>query len=193
MDFGIDDSDPFGVGALFLGQSMAHKFDCVEPVHGLFCDLLAIETPHLPSIPVGDAVAPVDELLDRIELEPALVELVHALLRLGAGTPPTTAVPERLYRSVLWTAMRHDPAATTPEVLQILRDATPGARPRSDRWPPHEFFAAVMVLVYLGGEAARTELTELLEAARDLGHHDLAPILEWYLDHRHSAPARQRS
>ena len=176
---------------MFLSQSMAHKFNCVEQVERLLGDLLAIETPRLPNLPVDAVLGPIDDLLDRLEREPALIELIRALLQLATTTSPTTAVSERLYRSVLWIMTRYDPEATLPDVLHILRQATPGARASSGRWPGHEFFAAVMVLVYLGGDGPRAELGELLEAARDLGHHDLAPVLEWHLDHRHSASSRQ--
>jgi hypothetical protein len=190
MDFGIDESDPFGVGALFLCQSMAHRFNCADLVEELLTDLLAVDTPQLPDVPAEMALAPVDDLLDRLEQEPALIELVGALLRFGVGNPPTTEVSERLYRAVLWIMLRHDRATAMPEVLQILRDGTPGGRIGATQWPGHEFFAAVTLLLYLGDADGRRELHELLEAARDLDHHDLAPVLEWYLDHHHSAPAR---
>jgi hypothetical protein len=91
---------------------------------------------------------------------------------------------------VLWLMMRHDGARTTPEVVRMLREATPGTGPRRSPWPRHEFFATLLVLVYLGGPEVRDELTELLAAAEELGYHDLAPVLAWYLDHPHSAPAR---
>ncbi len=190
MDYGIDSSDPFGVGALFLGQSMANKFGCHDQVAQLFANLVLIETTQLPNEPIDSVLTPIDQLLDEIEPEPGLLELVDALLRLGAHTPPRTDQAERLYRTAMWMMMRHDPPGTTPEVLQIMRDSTPGARLGASEWPRHEFFAAVLVLVYLGGSEARQELTDLLRAAQDLGYHDLAPVLEWYLDHPHSAPAR---
>lgn len=190
VDFGIDSSDPFGVGALFLGQSMANKFNCHHQVERLFSRLFAIDTPQLPNEPIGSVLIPIDGLLDDIEPEPGLLELVEALLRLGSHTPPRTGQAQRLYRAVLWIMMRHDPVRITPEALQIMRDSTPGARSRATEWPGHEFFAAVLVLVYLGGAEARRELTDLLQAAQDLGYHDLAPVLAWYLDHPHSAPAR---
>ncbi len=190
MDYGIDDSDPFGVGALFLSQSMAHKFDCRDQVETLLRDLLALPVPQLPDTEIQEILAPIDALLDRIEPEPALVELVHALLELGAGTPPRTAVSEQLYRAVMWTMMRHDKKSITPEVLSILRAATPGAPSQAPDWPRQEFFSTVLVLIYLGGPEARQELVELLDAARDLAYHDLAHVLEWYLDHYHRVPAR---
>lgn len=190
VDFGIDDSDPFGVGALFVSQSMAHRFNCEREVSALLAELLALETPQLPCLDASSVLAPIDELLDRIELEPALVDLVHALLRLGVHTPPRTAVSERLFRAVLWVMMRHDPDGVTPEVLELLRASTPGARYQAPDWPRHEFFSTVVLLVYLGDADARRELGELLAAARDLAYHDLAPVLEWYLDHHHTIPTR---
>jgi hypothetical protein len=190
MEFGIDEMDPFGVGALFLGQSMANHFGCEDAVRVLLAELIALDTPQLPTVPVDEAVGPVDDMLDRIEPQPGLVELVEALLFLGVDTPPTTDVSQRLYRAVVWTMMRHDPVRAMPQVLRTLRDSTPGARRHSGDWPPHEFFAAVIVLVYLGGPAARAELEELLAAARELRYDDLAPVLEWYLDHHHAAPSR---
>lgn len=178
------------MGALFISQSMAHRFDCDEEVRGLLGELLALEIPLLPDADVVAVLDPIDALLDRIEAAPALLELVGALLRHGANIPPTTAVSERLYRAVLWTMMRHDPERVTPEALAMLRAATPGARFQARDWPRHEFFSTVVVLVYLGGAEARRELDELLQAARDLDYHDLAPVLEWYLDHRHTVPGR---
>lgn len=190
VDFGIDQSDPFGVGALFLAQSMAHRFDCEDQVRFLLRDLLELVTPRLPNEDSATAMRPIDELLDRVEAEPGSLELIEALLDLGTNTPPRTPVSEQLYRSVMWTAMRNDPAIRTPHLLEIVRAATPGARLQDREWPRHEFFSTVLVLVYLGGQGPRIELTELLEAARDLGYHDLAPVLEWYLDHDHDIPAR---
>ncbi len=189
VDYGIDGSDPFGVGALFLGQSLANRFECHPEVERLFLRLIDIDTPQFPNEPLGEIVTPIDQLLAEIAPVPGMLELVEALFRLGAHTPPRTEQAQRLYRAVLWTVMRHDPAGATPDVLQIMRDATPGARVRAAEWPHHEFFASVLVLVYLGGAEARRELIDLLQAARDLGYHDLAPVLEWYLDHPHSAPA----
>lgn len=190
VNHGIDDSDPFGVAALFLAQSLAHKFDCAAEVDALVAELVSVDTPSSPSESVSTIVAPIDDLLDRIELQTGLIELLEALLRLGVDSPPRSDVAERLYRAVLWTMMRHDPAGTTPRVLAILHDATPGGRVTASSWPPHEFFAAALLLVYLGGLAARDELVDLVEAARDLGYPALAFVLEWYLDHRHSIPAR---
>ena len=188
VDHGLDRSDPFGVGALFVSQSMAHKFNCETEVDALLFDLLAIETPQLPSEPPHEVLGPIDQLLNWIEREPALLELVRALLQLGAETPPRTDRAQRLYRAVLWTMMRHDPETTTPEILKVMRNSTPGARLRARTWPPHEFFASVLLLVYFGGSDARRELTDLVVAAGELGYHALAPILEWYLDHHQSAP-----
>ena len=190
MEFGIDEMDPFGVGALFLGQSMAHHFGCDDAVRALFAELIALEVPQLPSVPAAEAVGPVDEVLDRIEPQPGLLELVEAVLLLGVDTPPTTAVSQRLFRAVAWTLMRHDPGTATPIVLRVLREATPGSRHHSRTWPRHEFFASLLVLVYLGGNEARSELEELLAVARELRYDDLAPVLEWYLDHHHAAPSR---
>ena len=190
MDYGIDDSDPFGVGALFLAQSLAHRFDCEREVAEVLLGLLALEIPLLPDADVARVVEPIDALLDRIESAPALVELVHALLRLGIDTPPRTDVSERLFRSVLWTMLRHDRDGVTPDVLALLRASTPGARFQAPDWPRHEFFSTIVALVYLGGPDARAELDELVAAARDLDYHDLTPVLEWYLDHEHVAPAR---
>lgn len=191
MDLGIESTDPFGAAALFIAQSMAERFDCHAPVQDLLAHLLTLETPQLPNEPIEAVLGPIDHLLDRIEPEPGLVELVEALLLLAVHTPPQAGGrAERLFRSVLWTMMRHAPALAGPQVLQILRDATPGRRPDATVWPSHEFFAAALVLVYLGGADARRELTDLMHAAQDLGYHDLAPVLDWYLDHPHSAPAR---
>lgn len=190
MEYGIDDSDPFGVAALFLSRSMAHRFDCEDEVEQVLSSLLELPVPVLPDLDIDDVVAPIDALLTRLENAPALVELVHELLRLGAHTPPRTDVSEQLYRAVVWTMMRYDPPSVTSEVLEILRTATPGARYQASDWPRHEFFSTVLVLVYLGGPAARAELNELLAAARDLAYHDLAPVLEWYLDHHHAIPQR---
>ena len=190
MEHGLDQSDAYGAGALFVGQSMAHKFNCQADVDAVLSRLLTIETPQLPSEDSGRVLAPIDALLNWIEDEPALFELVRALFGLGVETPPRTETAERLYRAVVWVMMRHDPEATTDAVLAMLREATPGARFRRTSWPPHEFFACLVVLVYLGDPAARAELTELVEAARELGYHDLAPVLEWYLDHHHTVPAR---
>lgn len=190
MDHGIDETDPFGVGALFVSQAMAHRFDCESDVESLLEDLLALDTPKLPDVAATDVVGPIDRLLDRIEEAPVLLELVHALLKLGAETPPRSEVSQQLYRAVMWTMMRHDPERLTPEVLEILRLATPGARFQATDWPRHEFFSTVLVLIYLGGTEARSEMNELLEAAKDLDYHDLAPVLEWYLDHRHAVPSR---
>jgi hypothetical protein len=190
VDFGLDCSDPFGVGALFLAEAMASRFDCQEQVQDLFADLLAIETPRLPNDPIEVVLAPIDNLLDHLEVEPAFLELVAAVLRLGCHSPPRTEQAEQLYRAAMWTMMRHDPAATTPIVLQIMREATPATKPLHPGWPRHEFFSSILVLLYLGGPQARHELMDLLAAARDLGYHDLAPVLDWYLDHSHSAPTR---
>jgi hypothetical protein len=190
VDYGIDDSDPFGVGALFLAQSVAHKFTCEPEVRELLSDLLSLEIPLLPDADVVAVVEPIDAVVDRIEHDPVLVELTHALLRLGTHTPARTAVSERLFRSVLWTMLRHDRDGVTPDVLALLRASTPGARFQAPDWPRHEFFSTVVALVYLGGADARAELDELVVAARDLDYHDLAPVLEWYLDHEHIAPAR---
>ncbi|MEM8924986.1 MAG: hypothetical protein AAGD35_15885 [Actinomycetota bacterium] len=190
MKHGIDDSDMYGVAAMFLAQSLGHKFRCEADVDAFVADLIAIDTPSLPSESIIDVLAPVDDLLDRIESSPGPLEFLEALLQLGANSPPTSPVAERLYRAVLWTLMRHDPEATTPVVLSIVRDATPGGRVRADGWPPHEFFAATLLLVYLGGADARGELNDLLAAARDLDVPDLAYVLDWYLDHRHSVPSR---
>ncbi len=169
---------------------MAHKFNCELEVDSLLATLVEIETPQLPNEAPDEVLAPIDELLNWIENEPALFELVRALLELGAETPARTDVAQRLYRSILWVMMRHDPVATTPHVLVMLGNATPGARYRSKTWPPHEFFACALVLIYLGGQVARGELRELVAAARDIGYHALVPILEWYLDHNHSVPYR---
>lgn len=190
MDFGIDESDPYGVGALFLAQSLAHKYECEAEVAELLDELLELEIPLLPNADVVAIVAPIDALLDRIEGAPMLIELVHALLRLGIHTPPRTDISERLFRSVLWTMLRNDRDGVTPDVLELLRASTPGARFQAPDWPRHEFFSTVVSLVYLGGPGARAELDELLDAARDLDYHDLAPVLEWYLDHEHAAPNR---
>ncbi|MFV0258402.1 MAG: hypothetical protein ACK5PP_08155 [Acidimicrobiales bacterium] len=190
MEFGIDEMDPYGVGALFLGQSMARQFHCGPEVRELFRDLTSLETPQLPTVPVAEALGPVDELLDRLEPSGWMIELVDALFRLGVDTQPVTAVSQRLYRAAQWLMMRHTPGTATAIVLQMLRDATPGARATGDAWPGHDFFASVVVLIYLGGNDARAEMEELLDAARDLRSDDLAPVLEWYLDHRHSAPSR---
>lgn len=190
MDHGLDQSDAYGAGALFLGQSMAHRFNCQPDVDAILARLLAIETPQLPSEDPAQVLAPIDSLLNWIEQEPALFELVRALFALGAETPPRTGEAQRLYRAVVWVMMRQDPAASTGDVLAMLREATPGARFRARSWPPHEFFACLLVLVYLGGGEARRELTELVEAARDLGYHALAPVLEWHLDHHPSVPSR---
>ena len=190
VEHGLDRSDAYAIGALFVGQSMAHKFNCEAEVDTVLDALVEIETPQLPSEDPGQVLAPVDELLNWIEGEPALFELVRALFELGAETPPRTERAQQLYRAALWTVMRHDPAATTPKVLAMLGEATPGARFQSKTWPSHEFFACVLVLIYLGGEAARGELQELVTAARDLDYHALVPVLEWYLDHSHSVPSR---
>lgn len=190
MKHGIDDSDMYGVAALFLAQSMGHKFDCEESVDRLMGELVALSTPSSPAESVVDVLAPIDDLLDRIEGDTGPLELLEALSQLGANSPPRTEVAQRLYRAVLWTLMRHDPAATTPTVIAIVRDATPGGRVAAGSWPPHEFFAAALLLVYLGGTAARHELSDLLAAARDLDVPDLAYVLDWYLDHQHSIPAR---
>ena len=190
MDHGIDESDPFGVGTLFLAQSVAHRFGCEPDVDELLAGLLALEIPLLPDADVVAVVGPIDALLDRIEANPVLVELVHALLRLGTHTPARTAVSERLFRSVLWTMLRHDRDGVTPDVLDLLRASTPGSRFQPSDWPRHEFFSTVVALVYLGGPDARAELDELVAAARELDYHDLTPVLEWYLDHEHIAPSR---
>lgn len=191
MEFGIDRTDPFGVAALFIAQTMANKFGCRAQVQELLAGLLDIDTPNLPNEPISAVLDPIDHLLDRIEPEPGLMELVEALLVLGTHTPPRSGgQAERLYRAVLWTMMRQDPAGTIPHVVQILHDTTPARGPAATVWPGHEFFAAALVLVYLGGADARRELTDLLHAAQDLGYHDLAPVLDWFLDHPHSVPSR---
>jgi hypothetical protein len=190
VEHGLDRSDAYAIGTLFVGQSMAHKFNCQPEVDDLLGALIEIETPQLPSEDPVEVLAPVDALLNWVEREPALFELVRALFELGAQAPPRTEKAQRLYRAVLWVMMRHDPTATTPEVLAMVGEATPGARFQSKIWPSHEFFACVLVLVYLGGERARAELQELVAAARELDYHALVPVLEWYLDHNHSAPSR---
>ncbi len=190
MDHGIDEGDPFGVGALFIAQSLAHRFGCGSEVDDLLVALLELEIPLLPDADVATVVEPIDALLDRVEGDPILVELLQALLRFAIHTPPRTPVSERLFRSVLWTVLRHDRNASTPDVLELLRASTPGSRFQAPDWPRHEFFSTVVALVYLGGPTARAELDELVAAARDLDYHDLAPILEWYLDHEHVAPTR---
>ena len=190
MKHGIDDRDPFGVAALFLAQSLGHKFNCGAEVDALVAELVEVQTPLSPAESLPDILGPIDELLDRIEPEVGLIDLIEAMLAVGVSTPPTTTVAERLFRAVLWLMMRHDPATTTLQVVAILRDSTPGGRVTASSWPPHEFFAAALVLIYLGGAEARHELVDLVEAARDLDIPDLAFVLEWYLDHHHSAPAR---
>ncbi|MDH3679753.1 MAG: hypothetical protein OEV40_07370 [Acidimicrobiia bacterium] len=186
----FDPTDPYGAAVLFLSQSLAHKFHCQEQVDQLLDALLQLDPPQLPDARLDDVLVPIDALLDRIEADDPLIELVGALLRLGSHTQPTTARSQRLYRAVLWTALRHDPDRNTARVISMLQGATPGARFQASDWPRHEFFAIVLVLIYLGGPEARRELVELQAAARDLGYHDLAPILAWYLDHRHRVPAR---
>lgn len=190
MDHGIDESDPFGVAALFLAQSLGHKFNCEAEVQELFADLVTLDTPNSPSEPIEEVLAPIDAVLDRIEAEPGLIELVEAVVRLGANSPPRSEVGQRLFRSVLWIMARHDPDSATPVILQIMHDATPGGRIMGSSWPPHEFFAAALLLIYLGGGRARVEMADLVDAARDLDYPALAFVLEWYLDHHHSAPAR---
>lgn len=190
MKHGIDENDMYGVAALFLAQSLGHKFDCEESVDQLMAELVTIETPISPGESIVDVLAPIDGLLDRIEGETGPIELLEALIQLGANSPPRSEVAERLYRSVLWALMRHDPVTTTPLVISIMRDATPGGRIAAQSWPPHEFFATALLLVYLGGAISRHELSDLLAAARDLEVPDLAFVLEWYLDHQHSVPAR---
>lgn len=190
MDHGIDDNDPFGVAALFLGQSLGHKYNCADEIDALIADLVTLETPQSPAEPVATVLAPFDAVLDRIESVGGLLELVEALLRLGSNSPPRTEVSQRLYRSVQWIMMRHDPGRATPLIVEILRDATPGGRVMPSSWPPHEFFAAALLLVYLGNGEARRELLDLVDAARDLDLPALAFVLEWYLDHQHSAPSR---
>lgn len=190
MDHGIDDTDPFGVGALFIAQSLAHRFGGAAQVDEFLAALLELEVPLLPDADVATVVEPIDALLNRFEGQELLVELLNALLRFGTHTPPRTAVSERLFRSVLWTVLRHDRDGNTPEVLELLRASTPGSRFQAPDWPRHEFFSTLVALVYLGGPDARAELDELVAAARDLHYHDLAPVLEWYLDHEHVAPTR---
>ena len=190
MDFGLDNSDPFGLAASFLALSLANEFGNHRQLESLFARLQPLEVPRLPNEPLEPFLLPIDRLLDEIEPEPGLLELISALVRMGSHTPPASESAQRLYRALLWVLMRHDPVGSTPTVLQIMRDATPGARPGAAEWPGHEFFAAVLVLVHLGGVDARAELIELLRAAQDLGYHDLAPVLAWYLDHPNSAPAR---
>ena len=139
---------------------------------------------------MAEALAPIDAALDWIEPHPGLIELVEALVLLGRDRPPTTTIAQRLYRAVVWIMMRCDPDATTPLVLDVLRESTPGAGCHSGDWPGHEFFSSVLVLLYLGGDEARAEMEELLAAAQDLRYDDLAPVLAWYLDHHHTAPSR---
>jgi len=188
VEHGLDPSDAFGAGVLFVAQSMAHRFNCQVEVDALLDGLIAIETPQLPGRVPHEVLRPIDQLLHDVSAEPALVELVRALLHLGVDTPPRSGSAQRLYRAVLWTMMRHDPAATTPEVLKIMRNSTPGARGRAAVWPPHEFFASALLVVYLGDEHARRELIDLAVAARELGYHALAPILDLFLDHRNAVP-----
>ncbi len=175
---------------MFMAQSMAHRFDCGPQVSRLLADLLALPTPILPGENTAEVVEPIDRLLDWIEVEPGSLELVEALAELGVETPPKTPTSETLYRSVMWTVMRRDPAVYTPTLLAALSNATPGAGPRSTEWPRHEFFSSVLVLLYLGGAEGRRELVELTDAARDLGYHDLVPVLEFYLDHHHAPQPR---
>lgn len=186
----FDPADPYGAAVLFLSQSLAHKFNCQQRVDDLLDALLELDPPLLPDARLEEVLPPIDALLDRVETDGPLIELVGALLRLGSHTQPTTARTQQLYRAVLWTALRHDPHRNTPRVVALLRRATPGARFQAPDWPRHEFFAIVLVLIYLGGPEARRELVELQAAAGDLGYHDLAPILAWYLDHRHQVPSR---
>lgn len=189
MDFGIDTSDPFGVASSFLVQSMANQFTCHDQLLRLLNGMTGLETPLAPGDDSRAVLAQIDNLLALIEPEPGSIELVEALLRLGSEFPPQTPSAQRLFRSVLWVAMRHDPMAATPTVLQIMRDATPGARSPGSAWPGHDFFASVLVLACLGGPGARGELRELLRAAQDLGYHDLAPVIEWFLDDPRSTAA----
>ncbi len=190
MKFGIDDGDLFGVAGLFLAQSLSHRFDCEPEIDALLGELVSLDTPLSPSEPVAAVLGPIDDLLDRIEPATGPIELLEALLRLGTNSPPRTAVAQRLFRAVMWILMRHDPETTTPLVIAVMRDATPGGRVGASAWPPHEFFASALVLVYLGGVLARHELSDLLAAACDLDVPDLAFVLDWYLDHQYSIPAR---
>lgn len=190
MHEGPHPADPFALGAAFLAEAMGDRFGCQDEVRQLLAALYQIETPQLPNEPIDVVLAPIDELLDWIEETPALLELVAAILRLAFEVSPRTSAAERLHRAAMWTMMRHDPTEATPQVLELLRRETPATRPQMSSWPSAGFFAPLLVLVYLGGAAARFELTELLMAARDLGYHDLAPVLDWYLDHSHIAPAR---
>ncbi|MEZ5409733.1 MAG: hypothetical protein R2761_17020 [Acidimicrobiales bacterium] len=169
---------------------MGDRFDCRPDVRQLLASLHAIDTPQLPNEPIDVVLAPIDQLLDQIEDTPVLIELVAAIVRLAHDVAPRTAPAEGLLRAAMWTMMRHDPVAATPELLELLRRATPATRPHVSSWPSAGFFAPLLVLVYLGGADARRELTDLLVAARELGYHDLAPVLDWYLDHTHTAPAR---
>ncbi|MGF1597729.1 MAG: hypothetical protein ACFCVK_12495 [Acidimicrobiales bacterium] len=190
MEYGIDPADPFGVGALFVAQSMGHRFDCQPLVAFVMDALVDLPTPQLPNEPVTEVLRPVDRLLDRFEREPGALELVAALAELATTTPARTEVAERLHRAVLWVAARAELDGWRAQVLQLVRDTTPGARFQDRHWPRHGFFSAVVLLVYLGGPTVRRELTELLAAARDLNYDDLAPVLEWHLDHVHRVPAR---
>lgn len=190
VDHGLDRSDPFVAGALYLAEAVGERFACSAQVHELFDELLALEIPRLPSEPVEAVLVPIDRLLDQMEPEPALVELTGAVVRLACDIPPRSDQAERLHRSAMWAVMRLDPTSATTEVLELLRRSTPDSRPQAGEWPDACFFSCLLVLVYLGGAAARRELSELLAAARDLGYHDLAPVLDWYLDHSHTAPAR---
>ena len=87
----MDDADPYGVAALFLGQSVAHRYGRSVEVDRFLADLLDLEIPLLPGDDVEHVVGPIDQLVDRFEADPLLVELGWALLRLGVDTPPRTA------------------------------------------------------------------------------------------------------
>ena len=187
---GIDDRDPFGAGVKFVCQALGHRLSCQPWVNGVVAELLAVEVPLHPGLEIAEALGPVDRVLDRTDDEPLLLDLLLTIIRLAVDTPPLGERGAGVLRAAMWLAMRHDPDSALPEVIAVLRAATPGARRSAGAWPGPEFFASVTVLVYLGPRLARAELTELLAAARDLGYHDLAPVLEWHLDHSYSVPAR---
>jgi len=184
----VESSDPYGAGVLFVSQSMAHKFNCHDLVDLLLEMLVETEVPALPNMPLEQAVAPVDHLIRQLDTHPVLFELVNALVEVAAISPPAAPNCQRLLRSAMWLALRVDQATGSASVLKVLESATPGASLRAEEWPRHEFFAAILALTYLGSGDAHGELTALLYAARDLGHHDLAPIVEWYLDYYHHTP-----
>jgi len=190
MSHGIEPSDRFGASAIFVAQSMAQKYGPLPEIDRLLEMLVDTETPRGPDVPTDRALLNVDRLIDWVEYFPHLFDLIDSFLDLAVVGPPTHPVSQRLFRSVMWVSMRKSPGRALSKVLEIFRNATPGATFRADQWPPHEFFAALTVLVYLGGDNARWELQELLDAAKELGHHDLAPILDWYLDRPFEAPSR---